>query len=149
VPLDKIVADLNIDMIGRSRLLDNEDPRDARLTDQNSVYLIGADKLSQELNTISEETNNLGERLRLDYRHNSDSDPERFYYRSDHYNYAKKGIPVIFYFTGVHRDYHRNSDTKEKLDYVKMERITRLILATGWRVANMDHRPALNRKLVN
>jgi hypothetical protein len=146
VPLDKIVADFNIDMVGRSKPDDDADPRDARLTDKNSIYIIGADRLSTELNRISEETDQDTQRMRFDYTYNDDSNPERFYYRSDHYNYAKHGIPIIFYFTGVHADYHQPTDTVDKIDFSKMERIDRLIFATGWRVANLDHRLVVDKK---
>ena len=146
VPLHQLVADFNIDMVGRSRPAGDEDPRDAHLTDKNSIYIIGADKLSSELNKINEETNLATARLRFDYTYNDEKHPERFYYRSDHYNYAKHGIPIIFYFTGVHRDYHRASDVVEKIDFEKMERIGRMIFATGWRVANLDHRLVVDKQ---
>jgi hypothetical protein len=146
VPLQKLVADFNIDMVGRSKPAGDDDPRDARLTDKNSIYIIGADKLSTELNQISEQTDADTERMHFDYTYNDDSNPERFYYRSDHYNYARHGIPIIFYFTGVHRDYHQPTDTVDKIDFQKMERIDRLVFATGWRVANLDHRLVVDKK---
>jgi hypothetical protein len=146
VPLAKLVANFNIDMIGRSREAGNTDPRDKELTDKDSVYVIGADKLSTELNRISEQTNAETTRLRFDYAYNDENHPQQFYYRSDHYNYAKHGIPIIFYFTGVHRDYHMTTDDIGKIDFEKMERISRLILATGWRVANLDHRVVVDKK---
>jgi Peptidase family M28 len=146
VPLHKLVADFNIDMVGRSRPAGDDDPRDRYLTDKDSIYIIGADKLSTELNTLNEETNLATARLKFDYTYNDEKHPERFYYRSDHYNYAKHGIPIIFYFTGVHRDYHRTSDVVEKIDFEKMERIDRMIFATGWRVANLDHRLVVDKR---
>ncbi|HSB09245.1 MAG TPA: M28 family peptidase [Blastocatellia bacterium] len=146
VPLKKLVADFNIDMVGRSRPAGDDDPRDARLTDKDSIYVIGADKLSSELNKLNEQTNLETARLRFDYTYNDERHPERFYYRSDHYNYAKHGIPIIFYFTGVHRDYHKTSDVVEKIDFEKMERIDRMIFATGWRVANLDHRLVVDKR---
>jgi hypothetical protein len=146
VPLDKLVANFNIDMIGRSRAEGNNDPRDKELTDKDSVYVIGADKLSSELNRISEETNAATARMKFDYTYNDEGHPQQFYYRSDHYNYAKHGIPIIFYFTGVHRDYHRATDDIEKIDFEKIERISRLVFATGWRVANMEHRLVVDKK---
>ena len=146
VPLEKLVADFNIDMIGRSRPEGDDDPRDAHLTDKDSIYIIGADKLSTELNKLNEETNLDTARLKFDYTYNDEKNPERFYYRSDHYNYARHGIPIIFYFTGVHRDYHRPSDVVEKIDFEKMERIDRMIFATGWRVANLDHRLVVDKR---
>ncbi len=146
VPLHKLVADFNIDMVGRSRPAGDDDPRDRYLTDKDSIYIIGADKLSTELNTLNEETNLATARLKFDYTYNDEKHPERFYYRSDHYNYAKHGIPIIFYFTGVHRDYHRTTDVVEKIDFEKMERIDRMIFATGWRVANLDHRLVVDKR---
>jgi peptidase M28-like protein len=146
VPLSQLVADFNIDMIGRTRAADNTDPRDKELADKDSVYVIGADKLSTELNKISEQTNTETTRMKFDYTYNDESHPQRFYYRSDHYNYAKHGVPIIFYFTGVHRDYHRTTDDVEKIDFEKMERITRMVFATGWRVVNLDHRLVVDKK---
>jgi hypothetical protein len=146
VPMSKLVADFNIDMVGRSRPADDTDPLDKKLTDKNSVYIIGSDKLSTELHNLNEQTNLETAKLRFDYTYNDDKDPERFYYRSDHYNYAKHGVPIIFYFTGVHRDYHRTSDVVEKIDFEKMERIDRMIFAVGWRVANLDHRVVVDKK---
>jgi Zn-dependent M28 family amino/carboxypeptidase len=148
VPVGKLVANLNIDMIGRSRSDTDQDPRDAYLTDKNSVYVIGSDKLSTELHRLSEETNAETARLRFDYTYNDETHPERFYYRSDHYNYAKHGVPIIFYFTGVHRDYHQPTDDIDRIDFDKMERIDRMIFALGWRVANLDHRLVVDKKPV-
>ena len=130
-PLKKTVANLNIDMIGR---LD-----DFHAT-PDYVYLIGADKLSQELHDISEQINKEYIGLNLDYTFNSKDDPNKFYYRSDHYNFAKNNIPVIFYFNGVHDDYHKVTDTVEKIDFQKIETITRLVFLTAWELANRDQR---------
>jgi Peptidase family M28/PA domain len=139
VPLDKIVVDLNIDMIGRSKPAGDKDPLDEHLTDANSVYLVGSNRISPELHEISEETNEEFQKLKLDYYYNDPANPERIYYRSDHWNYAKHGIPIIFYFSGTHVDYHRPTDTVDKIDFTKMTQITRLIFETGWRIANLDH----------
>jgi Zn-dependent M28 family amino/carboxypeptidase len=140
VPLQSIVVDLNVDMIGRSRAPGDTNPANNELSDNNTVYLIGSDKLSQELHQLSEQTNQDTVKMNLDYRYNRQDHPYRLYYRSDHWNYAKNGIPVIFYFTGLHEDYHQPTDDVEKLDFEKMTRITRLIFTTGWRIANLDHR---------
>ena len=104
------------------------------------VYLIGADKLSQELHDISEQINKEYIGLNLDYTFNSKDDPNKFYYRSDHYNFAKNNIPVIFYFNGVHDDYHKVTDTVEKIDFKKIETINRLVFLTAWELANRDQR---------
>ena len=130
-PLSTTVCDLNIDMIGRI---------DPEHKDSNYVYLIGSDKLSTDLHKISEQCNKAYTNLVLDYTYNSPDDPNRFYYRSDHYNFAKHNIPVIFYFSGVHEDYHKPGDDAHKILYNKMETITRLVFHTAWNVANRDER---------
>ncbi len=132
VPLTQTVCNLNIDMIGR---LDKEHEKNP-----NYVYIIGSDKLSSDLHAINEEANKKAGDLTLDYTYNKPSDPNRFYYRSDHYNFAKNNIPVIFYFTGVHADYHKPTDTVDKIDFNKMEKITRLIFYTAWEIANRNDR---------
>jgi hypothetical protein len=140
VPLERIVVNLNIDMIGRSKPAGDTDPLDAELSDANTIYLIGADRISKELHGISEQTNSEFEKLKIDYRYNDPNHPDQYYYRSDHWNYAKHDIPIIFYFDGVHADYHQPTDTVEKIDFEKITRVARLVFATGWRVANLDHR---------
>jgi len=142
VPLDKIMADLNIDMIGRSKSVTDHERLDEHLTDANTIYLIGSNRISKELHKISEETNSDYQKLRLDYYYNDPANPERIYYRSDHWNYAKHGIPVIFYFDGTHVDYHRPTDTVDKIDFDKMTKVARLVFETGWRLANLDHKLA-------
>ena len=144
VPLDKMVVDLNIDMIGRSKAPGDHDPSDEHLTGPNTVYLVGSNRISKELDEISTETNEQFQKMNLDYYYNDPSNPERIYYRSDHWNYAKHGIPIIFYFTGTHADYHRPTDTIDKINFNKMTEIARLIFETGWRIANLDHRLARN-----
>ncbi len=128
VPLEKTVANLNIDMIGRI------DPK--RTGDRNYVYLIGSDKLSTELHELSEKVNEKYTNIALDYTYNDENDPNRFYYRSDHYNFAKNNIPIIFYFNGTHDDYHRPGDTPDKINYDLLENRTRLVFHTAWEVAN-------------
>jgi Peptidase family M28 len=139
VPLNKIMADLNIDMIGRSKPADDHNEADEHLTDARSVYLVGSNRISQELHKVSEQTNADYQKLKLDYYYNDPENPERIYFRSDHWNYAKHGIPVIFYFDGVHVDYHKPTDTVDKIDFTKLTEITRLVFETGWRLANLDH----------
>jgi hypothetical protein len=135
-PLENTVTNLNIDMIGRVDEQHEGNP--------NYVYLIGSDKLSSELHLMSEEAGKEYGLLEMDYTFNDPNDPNRFYYRSDHYNFAKNNIPVIFYFNGVHADYHKSTDTIEKIDFEKMEKISRLIFHTAWKVANADKRPAVD-----
>ncbi len=136
-PLANTIADLNIDMIGRND--------DAHLEDNNYVYLIGSDKLSTDLHNISSAVNAKFFEINLDYRYNADSDPNRFYYRSDHYNFAKKNIPIIFYFNGVHDDYHQISDTPDKINYPLLEKRTQLVFATAWELANRKDRPVVDK----
>ena len=136
-PLENTIANLNIDMIGRiGDFKKNE----------NYVYLIGSDMLSQELHNISEEVNKKHIGLELDYTFNKEDDPNRYYYRSDHYNFAKNNIPVIFYFNGIHEDYHKPTDTIEKINFKKIEKITRLIFLTAWELANREERITLDKK---
>ena len=142
VPLNQMVADLNIDMIGRSKPPGDNQMEDEHLTDANTVYLVGSNRISQELHQLSEDTNTQFQKMKLNYHYNDPSDPERIYFRSDHWNYAKHGVPIIFYFDGTHVDYHRPTDTIEKIDFTKMTKITRLVFETGWRIANLDHRLA-------
>lgn len=132
IPLANTVCDLNIDMIGR---VDN-----AHKSNPNYVYLIGSDKLSSELHAISEEANKKSVNFDLDYTFNNPSDPNRFYYRSDHYNFAKNKVPVIFYFTGVHEDYHRPGDDVEKIMFDKQAKIVQLVFHTAWELSNRDER---------
>ncbi|HEV3040852.1 MAG TPA: M28 family peptidase [Candidatus Angelobacter sp.] len=146
VPLDKMVVDLNIDMIGRSKPAGDTNKADEHLTDANTVYLVGSNRISQELHKLSEETNNDYQKLNLNYYYNDPENPERIYYRSDHWNYAKHGIPIIFYFDGVHADYHRTTDTVDKIDFTKLSNIAKLVFETGWRIANLDHRLANDAK---
>jgi hypothetical protein len=146
VPLDKMVVDLNIDMIGRSKPKGDTEKADEHLTDSNTVYLVGSNRISQELHKLSEETNADYQKLNLSYYYNDPENPERIYYRSDHWNYAKHGVPIIFYFDGVHVDYHRTTDTVDKIDFTKLANITRLVFETGWRIANLDHRLARDVK---
>ncbi len=131
-PLKQTVANLNIDMIGRI------DPK--REGDRNYVYLIGSDKLSSDLHKLSEEVNEKYTNITLDYKYNDENDPNRFYYRSDHYNFAKNNIPIIFYFNGTHDDYHRPGDTPDKINYDLMTNRARLVFYTAWSVANRDAR---------
>ena len=135
--LDQHVCDLNMDMVGRT---DEAHPDDDRY-----VYLIGSDKLSSELHEISEAVNSEHVGLSLDYTFNAPDDPNRFYYRSDHYNFARHDIPVNFYFSGVHEDYHGVGDTPEKIHYPKMAEIGRLVFLTSWEVANRSKKLVVDR----
>lgn len=135
--LDKTITNLNIDMIGRvdEEHQDNED----------YLYLIGSEMLSKDLKAVSESVNQQYFNMTFDYRFDDPNDPNRFYYRSDHYNFAKNNIPVIFYFNGTHDDYHKETDTPDKINYPLLTKRTKLIFATAWALANADEKPKLNK----
>jgi hypothetical protein len=135
--IDKTIADINIDMIGRRGY--------GKETNDNYIYVIGSDRLSTDLHRISEKANTDYVGLELDYTYNDLNDPNRFYYRSDHYNFAKKGIPSIFYFNGVHDDYHKATDTADKIDYPLMTKRVQLAFALAWELANTEERPKVDK----
>ncbi|WP_159024135.1 M28 family metallopeptidase [Formosa sp. L2A11] len=135
-PLENTIANLNIDMIGRVDDKHKDNP--------NYVYLIGSDRLSNELHYASEKTNSTYFNLDLDYTFNALNDKNQFYYRSDHYNFAKHNIPVIFYFNGTHADYHKATDTVDKINFSILQKRAQLVFATAWQLANQPNRPALN-----
>tara|TARA_S200000501_G_scaffold165677_1_gene156118 strand:- start:266 stop:1285 length:1020 start_codon:yes stop_codon:yes gene_type:complete len=130
-PLDETITNLNVDMIGRT------DPTRSSNNDEY-IYLIGTDRLSSMLHNTSEKVNNNTVKLELDYRFNAWDDPNRFYERSDHWHFAKNNIPVIFYFSGTHEDYHMPSDTADKIRYDLLTKRTKLIFHTAWEIANME-----------
>jgi hypothetical protein len=139
VPMDKIVAQLNIDMIGRNR--------DDKASEANTVYLVGSDRISSELHALNRAANAaMPKPLTLNYEFNDPTDLEQLYYRSDHYSYAAKGVPIIFFTTGLHADYHANTDEVSKIEFDKMTRITQMIYETGARLANLDHAPVRDNK---
>jgi hypothetical protein len=139
VPLDGIVAHLNVDMVGRNR--------DNKASEADTVYLVGSDRISSELHEINRQANRaLPRPLTLNYELNDPSDVEQLYYRSDHYSYAVKGIPIIFFTTGLHPDYHANTDEVSKIEFDKLARVTQLVYETGWRLANLDHAPARDNR---
>lgn len=136
-PVANTIADLNIDMIGRRD--------DAHKDNGNYVYVIGSDRLSTDLHNINEAANEKYTHLKLDYTFNDRSDPNQFYYRSDHYNFAKLGIPIIFYFNGVHDDYHKPGDTPDKIEYDLQAKRAQLVFATAWELANRPERPVVDK----
>ncbi len=131
-PIAKTVCNLNIDMIGRT---DDDHKKDSAF-----VYIIGSDKISTDLHKINESANNTYTKLTLDYKYNDPNDPNRFYYRSDHYNFAEKGVPIIFYFNGVHEDYHQETDEISKINFGLLVKRAQLVFYTAWEVANRDAR---------
>ena len=138
-PLENTVANLNIDMIGRVDAKHENNP--------DYIYLIGSDRISKELHFISEKVNKTFCNLELDYTYNEEDDPNKYYYRSDHYNFAQQNIPVIFYFNGEHSDYHKSTDTPDKIIYNLLQKRTQLIFATAWQLANQENRPIDNAVL--
>ena len=136
-PLKNTIANLNIDMIGRVDPAHKENP--------DYVYLVGSDRLSTELHRLSESVNKSTTGLELDYTYNDEDHPERIYYRSDHWNFAKNDIPIIFYFNGVHEDYHKPTDTVEKINWDVLRKRTLLVFYTAWELANRDSRPAVDK----
>ncbi|MDO5970058.1 M28 family peptidase [Flavivirga aquimarina] len=136
-PLENTITNLNIDMIGR---VDN-----IHKNNKDYIYLIGSDRHSKELHYLSEKINNTYFNIDIDYRYNEEREKHHYYTRSDHYNFALKGIPVIFYFNGEHRDYHEPTDTPDKIDFSLLQRRTKLIFATAWQIANQDHRITLDK----
>jgi Peptidase family M28 len=139
VAIDKIVAQINIDMIGRDR--------DNKAEEGNTVYPVGSDRISTEFHNLTFEANRaLTTPLKLDYSMNDPADTEQIYYRSDHYSYAAKGVPIIFLTTGLHPDYHANTDSAEKINYEKMARIAQYAYEIGMRTANLDHAPTRDNR---
>lgn len=135
-PLENTVVDINVDMVGRVD--------EAHADNPYYIYVIGSDRLSTDLHEINEEVNAKYTQLELDYTYNAEDDPNRYYYRSDHYNFAERGIPSIFYFNGTHEDYHGAGDTVDKINFQKMAKIGQLIFHTGWNIANRDERIRVN-----
>lgn len=131
-PLEKTSVDLNIDMIGRI------DPTRKQGDSMNYVYVVGDDKLSTDLRTISESVNKKYSKLELDYKFNDPNDRQRIYFRSDHYNFARKGVPIIFYFNGTHADYHRPTDTPDKINYDLYAKRAQFVFYTAWEMANRE-----------
>lgn len=140
-PLEKTSLDINIDMIGR------KDDNLKSLDSNNHVYLIGDDKISSDLPRFVDSINNLYIKIITDRKYNDPKDPNRLYYRSDHYNFAQKGIPIVFFFDGIHKDYHKPSDTPDKINYDLQERRTRLVFLLAWEAANRNNMMKRDRPL--
>ncbi|KQT23185.1 peptidase M28 [Chryseobacterium sp. Leaf405] len=136
-PLVNTVVDLNIDMIGR------DDPENRG---KQYVYVIGSEMLSSQLKVINEAANKNTNKLELNYKYDDPADPQRLYYRSDHYNFAKNNIPVAFFFDGIHEDYHKPTDDVEKIDYPLLQKRTQLVFATAWELANRKDRIVVDKK---
>jgi Zn-dependent M28 family amino/carboxypeptidase len=136
-PLKNTITNINIDMIGRHDEFHNDS--------SNYIYLIGSNFLSTDLYHICEAANKKYVNMFLDYRFNNKNDPNRFYYRSDHYNFAKNGIPSVFLFTGIHDDYHKTTDDVDKIEFDALAKRTQLAFAIAWELANAENRPAVDK----
>ncbi len=131
VPLDNVQAQFNIDMIGRNR--------DDNASESSKVFVIGADRISTDLHNMVVDTNaTFAKELDLDFEYNDPADPNSFYTRSDHYSYASKGIPIAFFFTGTHLDYHCVTDSVDRILFPKLVQIAQLVYQAGFNVANSD-----------
>jgi Zn-dependent M28 family amino/carboxypeptidase len=158
VDIKKVVAQLNIDMIGRSKkpgylapcdvnLKPGQKPCNGELSDESTIYVIGSTMMSSTLGKVTNAVNNSYLKLKYDTRYDDPKDTNRFFFRSDHFNYAVNGIPIVFWFDGVHEDYHQPGDEADKIDYAKMEKVTRTIFLTLWEVAGLRTRPAVDKEL--
>ncbi len=147
VDIKKVIAQLNIDMIGRSRKAGDTNPKNKDLTDENSTYVIGSEMMSTLFGATVKSANGGYLNLKYDYKYDDPKDPEQFFYRSDHYHYAVNGIPIAFWFAGVHEDYHQPGDEPQKIDYNKMEKIARTIFVTLLKLADLKERPKVDKQL--
>jgi len=147
VDIKQVVAQLNIDMIGRSKKPGDTDKRNAELSGENDIYVIGSEMMSSTLGAVTKATNDQYLKLGYDYKYDDPKDPNRFFFRSDHFNYAVNGIPVVFWFDGVHEDYHQPGDHADKIDYAKMEKVTRTIFLTLWEISELKERPKVDKQL--
>lgn len=147
VDIKQVTAQLNIDMIGRSRKSDSTEPKDKELSGENSIYVIGSNMMSSKLGEIVANTNKAYLKLDYDFRYDDPKDPNQFFFRSDHFNYAVNGIPISFWFDGVHVDYHGVGDEPQKIDYTKMEKISRTIFLTLWELGDLKERPKIDKQL--
>ncbi len=147
VPLNQVVAQLNMDMIGRSKKAGDTNPANYRLTGPDEIYVIGSRMMSTQLGELNEAVNREYLGLKYNFLYDDPNDPERFFTRSDHYNYAKRGVPIVFYFDGAHEDYHRPSDSADKIDYRKMQNITRTVFVLASELANAPARPVVDKQI--
>ena len=147
VDIKNVVAQLNIDMIGRSKKPADANPKNKDLTGENAIYVIGSEMMSSTLGAVTKQTNDAYLKMTYDYRYDDPNDKNRFFFRSDHYNYAVNGIPIVFWFDGVHEDYHQASDSADKIDYAKMEKVTRTIFLTLWELTDLKERPKVDKQL--
>ena len=147
VDIKNVVAQLNIDMIGRSKKPGDTDARNKDLTGPNAIYVIGSEMMSSTLGAIVKGTNQGFAKMEYNYKYDDPADTNRFFFRSDHFHYAVNGIPITFWFDGVHEDYHQPGDHADKIDYAKMEKVTRTIFLTMWELSDLATRPKVDKTL--
>lgn len=147
VDIKQVIAQLNIDMIGRSKKEGDTNPKNKDLSGPDGIYVIGAEMMSSTLGAVAKGTNSAYLKLGYDYRYDDPKDTNRFFFRSDHFNYAVNGIPIVFWFDGVHEDYHQAGDEPDKIDYQKMEKVARTIFLTLWELTDLKARPKVDKQL--
>jgi hypothetical protein len=147
VDIKNVITQLNIDMIGRSKKAGDNDPKDKDLTGEDAIYIIGSEMMSSTLGSVVKGTNAGYLNLNYDTRYDDPKDTNRFFFRSDHFNYALNGIPITFWFDGVHVDYHQPGDEAQKIDYNKMEKVTRTIMVTLLKLTELKERPKIDKQL--
>lgn len=147
VDIKQVIAQLNVDMIGRSKAAGDTNPKNKDLSGPTGIYVIGSEMMSSTMGAVVKGTNDAYMKLGYDYRYDDPKDPNRFFYRSDHFNYAVNGIPIAFWFDGEHEDYHGAGDHPDKIDYAKMEMISRTIFLTMWELSDLKVRPKVDKQL--
>ncbi|HEX3100362.1 MAG TPA: M20/M25/M40 family metallo-hydrolase, partial [Pyrinomonadaceae bacterium] len=148
VPITSVITELNIDMIGRFQKPGDENhPVNKELPKPGEIFTIGNTMMSTELGKIADDVNNAFLKVNFNLKYADPNDPNRYFYRSDHFNYAKHGVPIIFFMDGTHEDYHQPSDSVEKINFEEMEKVARTIMATGWTLANNPARPKVDKPL--
>lgn len=148
VPITSVITQLNVDMIGRYQNPGDENhPQNKRLPKPHEVFTIGNKMMSTELGQIADEVNASFLKLNFNSQYDGPDHPDQFFYRSDHFNYARKGVPIIFFMDGDHADYHQPSDSVEKINFEQMEKVARTIMAIGWTLANGAKRPTVDKPL--
>ena len=146
IPLNAIITQLNVDMIGRSKPDTGVGSNNDELSSKGEIFVIGSKMMSTELGRMNEEVNRSFLNLQFNYKFDDPRDPLKLFYRSDHYNYAKNNIPIIFYFDGIHEDYHQVSDEVEKIDFEKLMNVTKTVFVIGWKIANLPKRPTVDKE---
>jgi Zn-dependent M28 family amino/carboxypeptidase len=142
VPLENIIVNINMDMVGRSKQPGDTNPRNRELSGSNEVYVIGPKIASPDIGAVLQRVNDQYLRMELNPMYDSLSHPEQLFFRSDQYSFVSKGIPAVFFFTGLHADYHQVTDTVEKIDFEKMARVARTVFGLAWALADAPERPA-------